>query len=107
MLPFITWKTFFEYLFTSVNRGKIKSDKKCLFCGSELDNERLSATQARIGRLRFLLRSVEEGSKIADDLLNDILITPVERGGHDLPEREEAWWDDKVREIYSEKRRIP
>jgi hypothetical protein len=95
-------KQFFDLIHESVEFGKIKEEKKCPFCGSELDSDRFKGMQVRIGRLVFLLRTIEEGSKTASSTLDKVLVTKKLYGGADIPEDYPKWWDDAAKQIYKE-----
>jgi len=93
----------FSYLaFESVVFGKIKHEQRCLFCGSTLSEEQLKKMQTRLGRLQFLLRSANEGSQTAYDLLLKIFFVDRDHGGVDIPEDVPEWWDKAALEIYQE-----
>ena len=96
------YKNFVDSIQTSVQFGKIKWEKKCLICGTEISDERIKATQVRTGRLRFLLRSKSEGSKTASELLYNILKTKEYHGGRDIPEDDPDWWNEAAMQIYLE-----
>lgn len=93
---------FWELLVESLTHGKLSMENTCLFCGSDLDKDRKEAMKIRIGRLRFLLRSVENGSKTSDEILYKIIARNKELGGLELPEDDPDWWMENAREIYLE-----
>ena len=93
---------FFSLIMESAMFGKISIEKKCPFCGSHLTFDQTKEMQARIGRTRFLLRSMEEGSKTARDLLWKIYITKHYLGGIDMPLDTPNWWVEEALKISCE-----
>jgi len=104
-MSLVSYKNFFELLFESASHGKIHTNRKCLFCGSELDRERSKAIQTRVGRIRFLLHAIEEGINTADELLFEILTLGEYLGGRDIPEGDPPWWNTNAKEISSKMRK--
>jgi len=98
-------KQFFELIHESVQSGKIKDEKECPFCDSDLDPQRLEGMQIRIGRLVFLLRTTEEGSETASSTLTKVLTLKKIYGGEDMPEDYPKWWDKAAQQIYKETQR--
>lgn len=98
----ISWKHFWNLVFESVNYGKISNERECLFCGSKLDQDRLEAARVRIGRLSFLLHSIESGSKTADTVLEEILTLSSNLTDYYLPEDDPDWWMEKGWKTYRE-----
>lgn len=95
-------KHFFDSIQESAESGKISIEKKCPFCGSEINSEFLKGIKVRIGRLLFLLRAIERGSDTAKDTLYNIFVNREYHGGFDIPEDSPKWWLDLVRKIDNE-----
>ena len=90
---------FLSSLLASVESGKINRDRKCLLCGSKLSDDGLKSIQVRMGRLRYLIRSIDEGSATAEKLLHNIIHTGEYIGGRDIPENYPDWWLETVKKI--------
>ena len=99
-----TLKDFLSSLLGSVESGKINRERKCLFCGSKISDERIKAIRVRIGRLRYLIRSIDEGSATAEKLFHNIIYTGEYIGGRDIPENYPDWWLEAVKKINLETR---
>ena len=95
-------KTFFSLINESVTSGKISIEKKCPFCGSELTYEDTKIMQTRIGRLRFLLRALDQESETAFDTIYKIFVYGKHLGGFDIPEDSPDSWIKIARQIYYE-----
>jgi len=52
-----------------------------------------------MGRLRYLIRSIDEGSATAKKLFHNIIHTEEYRGGRDIPENYPDWWTEAVMKI--------
>lgn len=92
-------KQFLDLVIESVQSGKIGAEKKCPFCGSELDSERLEGMDTRIRRMIYLLREYERGSKTARDTLDTCLLLKKIYDGKDIPEDTPEWWKEIVSKI--------
>lgn len=91
-------------LLLSAQSGKINRDRKCLLCGSKLSDDGLKSIQVRMGRLRYLIRSIDEGSATAEKLLHNIIHIGEYIGGRDIPEDYPDWWLEAVDKIDLETR---
>lgn len=95
-------KDFLSTLLGSAQSGKINRDRKCLFCGTKLSDDGLKKIRVRMGRLRYLIRSIDEGSETAEKLFHNIIYTGEYIGGRDIPENYPDWWIEAVGKINEE-----
>lgn len=99
-------KQFFDLIRDSIQSGKINVEKKCPFCGSELDSDRLEGMDIRIGRLIYLLREHEKGSTTAYNTLESCLLLKKIYDGKDIPEDTPEWWKEIVSKIRQENKDV-
>jgi len=52
-----------------------------------------------MGRLRYLIRSIDEGSATAEKLVHNIIHIGEYLGGRDIPENYPDWWLETVKKI--------